>query len=89
MVQVPQAARPIQQASSVRRPLRQAVRQRIANPPPPVRIREGPFPAFPTAFLICDTRFEEKSGIRESNPSSSLGKAVHSRYANPAFVCLS
>src|SRR6185437_15865577 len=25
-----------------------------------------------------------KSGIRESNPSSSLGKAVHSRYANPA-----
>lgn len=25
-----------------------------------------------------------KSGIRESNPSHSLGKAGHSRYTNPA-----
>lgn len=26
----------------------------------------------------------EKSGIRESNPFHSLGKAGHSRYTNPA-----
>ncbi len=28
----------------------------------------------------------ERSGIRESNPSHSLGKAGHSRYTNPAII---
>src|SRR5262249_16499272 len=30
----------------------------------------------------------QKSGIRESNPSHSLGKAGHSRYTNPAETSL-
>jgi hypothetical protein len=41
-----------------------------------------------SAFRIqnIQPRGKQQSGIRESNPSHSLGKAGHSRYTNPATI---
>lgn len=41
------------------------------------------YSALPQSFCITS---RHHSGIRESNPSHSLGKAGHSRYTNPALV---
>ena len=48
-VQVSQACAADTTGIVLRRPLSQAVRQRIANPPSPVRIREGPLPTIALA----------------------------------------
>src|SRR5579859_4736709 len=47
---------------------------------------ESPAHGYPARLANCPARFPRKkeSGIRESNPSHSLGKAGHSRYTNPA-----
>lgn len=61
-------------ASLTSRPLSQAVRQRIANPPSPVRIREGP----------CPLRAVTAASLTSRAPQAEQASKYYAKQSEPA-----